>query len=437
MKYFSTRNSSLRVNFREAVISGLSNDGGLYLPEYFPVLEKNYINNLKEFKLEEIAFRISGMFVQNEIEPNELQELIYDAINFTAPLIEIDKDDYLLELFRGPTLAFKDFGARFMARIMGYFVKKYYSTELNILVATSGDTGSAVASGFYNVPGINVFILYPKGKVSNNQELQLTTFGKNIYALEIEGTFDDCQTIVKKAFTDEDLKKKINITSANSINISRLIPQSFYYFEAVRNTKRQNKKLVFSVPSGNLGNLTGGIFAKKMGLPIDRFIAATNLNDVFAKFIKTGDYKPSRSVQTISNAMDVGSPSNYERIKEIFQNNFPEIVKEISSYSFDDETTLKTILEVYKQKQYLLDPHGAVGYLAKEYDLHLTKDENIYITLLTAHPAKFIDVINKLGISIEIPSELKLLDGKEKYKISLPNDYFTFRELILKNDKKL
>ncbi|MEJ5351585.1 MAG: threonine synthase [Melioribacteraceae bacterium] len=429
MKYYSTNNKNFIVNFETAVMQGLAEDGGLFMPTEFPRMENDFIESLEKYSFQEIAYRIAKKFIEDEISDSNLQDIISNSITFPAPLVSIEKNLYVLELFHGPTLAFKDFGARFMAKTMGHFVAKR-NTKLNILVATSGDTGSAVAHGFYDTPGINVFILYPKGKVSLIQEKQLTTLDKNITALEINGTFDDCQRLVKTAFVDKELNKKLNLTSANSINIARLLPQAFYYFEAYKQI--QNKKLhsIFSVPSGNLGNLTAGLIAKKIGLPISKFIGAVNSNKVFAEYLRTGIFNPRPSIQTLSNAMDVGNPSNLIRIREIYSDILKDMQNDIHSESYDDIQTRKGIKEVYENYKYIIDPHGSVGYLALR-DYIKFNQEFSGVILETAHPAKFKDVIEEeLKIEVEIPERLATCLNKEKRTVELSSKYEDLREYL-------
>ncbi len=432
MKYYSTNNKQNLVSFENAVMSGLANDGGLYMPETIPKFEKKFFNSIEKFSFQEIALHAAERFVDNEITDSDLINIISTAVNFPAPLVRLNDNLSILELFHGPTLAFKDFGARFMAKVMEHFVKKK-NIELNILVATSGDTGSAVAYGFYDTPGINVFILYPKGKVSVIQEQQLTTLDKNITALEIDGTFDDCQRLVKAAFVDMEISVRKNLSSANSINIARLIPQSFYYIEAYKQLENKSKETIISVPSGNLGNLTAGLIAKKMGLPISKFIGAANNNKVFPEYIKSGEFIPQPSVQTLSNAMDVGNPSNLVRIMELYSNSISRIQNEIYSESFDDNATRYGIKEMHDKFGYIIDPHGAVGYLALQ---SYVGKKNITdyngIVLETAHPGKFKDVIEEeLKINVEIPHRLAVCLTKQKKSISLSKNYNEFKEFII------
>lgn len=432
MKYYSTNNKNKFFSFEEAVMKGLADDGGLFMPESIPNLDKAFFEDIENKSFVEIAMEVSKPFLADEISKDTLEEIVSNAINFPAPIVEIDKNLFVLELFHGPTLAFKDFGARFMAKTMGYFAAKENS-HLNILVATSGDTGSAVANGFYDTPGINVFILYPKGKVSKIQELQLTTLDKNITALEISGSFDDCQRLVKTAFVDSELTSKLNLSSANSINIARLIPQSFYYMEAFKQIPDKNLPVVFSVPSGNLGNITAGLFAKKMGLPVSKFIGATNKNDVFTDFIQCGNFNPRTSVQTLSNAMDVGNPSNLSRIVELYSNSINEIRNDIYSATFNDEQTREAINYIYEECDYVIDPHGAVGYLALENFLkENSKTEFTSLVLETAHPAKFKDVVEEeLFIDVEIPERLAACLKKKKNAIMLSSDYKELKEYLI------
>jgi len=431
MKYYSTNNKKLNVSFQEAVMKGLSPDGGLFMPEFIPQLEDSFINSLSKYSIREIGLEVAKQFIGDEIPINVLKNVIDDAINFDAPLVKLDDKISILELFHGPTLAFKDFGARFMARTMGYFLRDS-EEELNILVATSGDTGSAVASGFYGVEGINVYLLYPSGKVSEIQEKQLTTFDKNITAIEIEGTFDDCQKLVKTAFLDDEINSKMKLSSANSINIARLIPQSFYYFNAYKQITKKNKEIIFSIPSGNLGNLTAGLMAKKMGLPISKFIGATNSNSIFTEFIQSGKYEPRASVKTISNAMDVGAPSNLARIESLYDEH-SVILKDIASNTHNDMQTIDKMKEIFQKYNYTIDPHGAVGLLALEQYVAEEKLDNYCgVVLETAHPAKFKDIVDSsLDCNIEIPKVLQKAIEKEKNSRFLSADYEEFKKYLM------
>jgi len=430
MKYYSTNSKNKLFSFEQAVMKGLADDGGLFMPEFIPKFPREFFESIENKSFVEIALEVSKYFIEDEIPQAKLEEIVTEAISFPAPIVEIDKNLFVLELFHGPTLAFKDFGARFMAKTMGYFAQKENS-HLNILVATSGDTGSAVANGFYNTPGISVYILYPKGKVSKIQEQQLTTLDKNITALEIDGTFDDCQRLVKSAFVDSELTSKLNLSSANSINIARLLPQSFYYMEAYKQIPDKTHPVVFSVPSGNLGNITAGLLTKKMGLPIHKFIGATNKNDVFTEFIRSGNFNPRESVLTLSNAMDVGNPSNLARIIELYSNS--EIRNDIYSATFSDEQTREAIKDVFEKNNYVIDPHGAVGYLALEkYLKENTTEKFTSIVLETAHPAKFKDVVEEeLNINVEIPEILAACLTKEKRAVELSSDYKSLKEYLL------
>ena len=428
MKFYSTNNSKHLVSIREAVINGLAADNGLYMPEKIPILPSGFFNSLAEKSFWEIAFAVAKEFVKEDISNEQLRKIIDHTITFDAPLIEVEKNIFALELFRGPTLAFKDFGARFMSQLLGHFASQE-NREILILVATSGDTGSAVANGFLGVPGTRVVVLYPSGKVSEIQEKQFTTLGKNIVAVEVNGTFDDCQRLVKLAFLDQELKESFFLTSANSINIARLIPQSFYYFYACSRLPK-NKNTVFSIPSGNFGNLTAGLIAKKMGLPIQHFVAATNINDIVPHYLATKEFSAKLSVSTISNAMDVGNPSNFSRILDLFHNDYSAIKNEITGYSFTDEETRTAMRAVFKKFNYLLDPHGAIGYLGlKKYQTQ--NPENVGVFLETAHPAKFLDVVEStLQTKIPIPDELQFFLSREKTTIACESDFGSFKSLL-------
>ena len=431
MKLYSTKNPTKFVSLKEAVFKGLPEDNGLYMPENIPQLSPDFIKNLMNHSFQSIAFEVAKTMIGDAIPEKDLKNIVESSIDFPAPVVRLDDTTHILELFHGPSLAFKDFGARFMSQLMSYF-NRNDNQELVILVATSGDTGGAVAAGFYEAMGIKVVILYPSGKVSMLQEKQLTTLGKNIAALEVEGTFDDCQALVKQAFLDDTLTSKIRLSSANSINIARLIPQSFYYFEAYKQLDTMGKPVVFSVPSGNFGNLTAGLFAKKMGLPIHKFIAATNANDVVPQYLKTGEYKPTPSVRTLSNAMDVGNPSNFARMLDIYGSTWNNMTKEIKGYTFNDEATKEGVKEVFKKYNYIIDPHGAVGYLAlKEYQ----KENNVVgVVLETAHPTKFLeDMENILEQKIAIPERLASLVDKEKVATKIGTDFKPFKDWLIQN----
>lgn len=432
MKYHSTNNKNKLVTFREAVMKGLADDGGLFMPEYIPVLDPSFFQNIKKYSFAEIGFEIASRFIENEISQNNLINIVNNTIDFPAPLVKLNDSLNVLELFHGPTLAFKDFGARFMARVMSHFIKDTRE-QMDILVATSGDTGSAVAHGFYGAEGINVFLFYPKNKVSEIQEKQLTTLDKNITALEIDGTFDDCQRMVKAAFVDKELKSKMNLSSANSISIARLIPQIFYYVEAYKQFPDFDKEIFISVPSGNLGNLTGGLIAKKMGLPISKFIAATNANNVFTEYINSGKFVPRASVKTYSNAMDVGNPGNLARINELFNNDVSLIREVIFSSSYSDDETISAIKEVHKKYNYTIDPHGAVGYFAlKDFIKYSAHDSYYGIIVETAHAAKFKEVVESaINDQIKMPDILSESLRKEKHTVELSNEFAVLKEYLL------
>lgn len=431
MRFCSTNKKTEPVSFKEAVLEGIADDGGLFMPTEIPKLSKDFFNNINSLSFQEISYAVARVFLGDEIPPQTLKQIIDDAINFDAPLIEIDENIKVLELFHGPTLAFKDFGARFMSRTMSYF-REQSNHEITILVATSGDTGSAVANGFFNVEGIRVVLLYPSEKVSRIQEQQLTTLGGNISALEVEGTFDDCQRMVKEAFADKEITSKITLSSANSINIARLLPQSFYYFSAYSQLKDRSKSLIFSVPSGNFGNLTAGLIAYEMGLPVERFIAATNINDVFPVFLKTGIFNAKASVQTISNAMDVGNPGNLARIIFLYGN--PQsIAEKIFSCSFSDAETKNGIKDLYSKTSYIIDPHGAVGYLAlKDYINQTGLKSYNGIVLETAHTAKFPEVIEEtIGVEVNLPENLKSCMEKEKVSVKISSNVKELKNFLL------
>src|ERR1700748_2713058 len=416
MKFYSTNNTDTRVSFKEAVFNSMPQDKGLYMPASIPKLDDKFLTNLDGYTLPEIAFHVAKNLLEDDIPEEDLKAIIHDAINFYAPVVGLEENVYVLELWHGPSLAFKDFGARFMSRIMSYFLETG-EKQLDVLVATSGDTGGAVALGFLGVPNTMVTILYPKGKVSGIQELQLTTNGQNIRAIEIDGTFDDCQALVKQAFTDPELNEKFRLTSANSINIARLIPQTFYYFNAYAQLLKQGKSnVVFSVPSGNFGNLGAGLLASKMGLPVEQFIAATNANDTVPEFLKTGVYQPKPSVQTISNAMDVGNPSNWVRIADLFKDDTRTLNKLVTGFSYDDGETLAAIEKIYDAYHYIACPHTAIAWQAlKDWQQDQPTGKTSGIFLSTAHPCKFPDVLpGHIAKHIEIPEEVKDLEKKSK-----------------------
>lgn len=431
MKFYSTNNPNLKVDLRQAVTEGLAPDNGLYMPERIPKLSDDFFRSISEKSFGEIAFEVASNLIGNDIPHAELQRIIDHTIQFDAPLVPIEENIYALELFHGPTLAFKDFGARFMSRLLGYFANQQ-EKEIVILVATSGDTGSAVANGFLEVPGTKVVVLYPSGKVSEIQEKQFTTLGKNITALEVDGTFDECQTLVKKAFLDRELNAKLFLTSANSINIARLIPQSFYFFYAYSRLPRNGKPIVFSVPSGNFGNLTGGLLAKQMGLPISRFVASTNINDVVPEYLASKRFNPRPSQQTISNAMDVGNPSNFARILDLFGGDFELLSNVVSGFAFTDDQTQSAMRQVFSKSGYVMDPHGAVAYLGLKRFFQETNSEVVGVFAETAHPAKFNEVVEKtLDSRIEIPEKLVKFMALSKKVIRMPASYTHLKKLLL------
>lgn len=426
MTYFSLNHNAPDVTFEEAVVRGLAPDKGLYFPKKIERLSDSFFQNIENLDNVSIAFEVIAPFVGNEIPENDLKEILKDVLNFDFPLVEIDENITSLELFHGPTMAFKDVGARFMARCLGYFNNKNNNKDnITVLVATSGDTGGAVAHGFLGVKGVDVVILYPSGKVSNIQEKQLTTLGQNITALEVNGVFDDCQAMVKTAFLDQNLKTARTLTSANSINVARWLPQMFYYFFAYKALKHKGKNLVFSVPSGNYGNICAGMMAQKLGLPIYHFITGTNANNVIPDYLKTGNYKTKASVSTISNAMDVGDPSNFIRIEELHDHNFDRLKQNLSGYSFNDAETVKAINYLKIHHNYVADPHGAIGYLAlKTYLNQNPKAHGVFLE--TAHPIKFLPVMPKdIVDNMTIPSQIKSILNKEKKSIKIS----TYQEL--------
>ena len=431
MELYSTKHLSPKVSLREAVLTGLPQDNGLYVPTEIPKLPPAFFADIQEMSFREIALTVGYSLLKDDIDKESLAAIIDDAFNFDTPVIQLENNIHVLELFHGPTLAFKDYGARFMSRLMKYFLRNS-DKEINILVATSGDTGGAVGYGFLGIEGIKVTILYPRGKVSEVQEKQLTTIGGNITTIEIDGNFDDCQSLVKTAFLDTGLNKTLNLTSANSINIARLIPQSFYYHQAYAQLKKFGLPLVISVPSGNFGNLCGGLLAYQMGLPVHRFIASTNVNDIVPTYLKTGIFKSKPSVATISNAMDVGNPSNFPRILAIFNQDESLVKKEISGFSFDDDSTEKTIKEVYQKFDYTMCPHTAVAYLGLTAWLKNNQTPVTGVLLSTAHPAKFTDVVTPvIGTEIELPPALAGAYQKEKIAVPLSNRFEDLKSYLL------
>ena len=430
MKFYSTNNRNHSLGFGAAVEKGLAADNGLYFPETIPTLSSDFINDLHTFSKEEIGVEVMRHFTSEDISIEELKRIVRETLDFDFPLKEVSKDVFSLELFHGPTMAFKDVGARFMSRSLRAIAER----ESVVLVATSGDTGSAVANGFYKIPGIKVVLLYPSGKISQIQEMQLTTLGENITALQVDGVFDDCQALVKKAFLDEELNKKLALTSANSINIARWLPQSIYYFLALAEARRQGfEEVVFSVPSGNLGNVTAGMVGAKMGLPVKKFIAATNMNKIVPDYLTSGVYSPVASVPTISNAMDVGAPSNFVRLTEMYGNSHEGITHDLEGYYLNDDQTKKVMKRCYEENEYVLDPHGAIAYdaLLKS---GLTNDKTCGIFLETAHPAKFKDIVDDaLDIDLPLPEKLKEIVNNKKTAVKMKNSYEDFEDFLRSN----
>ena len=431
MKYYSTNRKTPDVSLEEAVVKGLAADKGLFMPTTIKSLPQEFYDSIDRLSFQEIAYRVADAFFGEDVAADTLKQIVYDTLNFDVPLVKVTERIYALELFHGPTLAFKDVGGRFMARLLGYFIKKQGRKQVNVLVATSGDTGSAVANGFLGVEGIHVYVLYPKGKVSEIQEKQFTTLGQNITALEVEGTFDDCQALVKAAFMDKELNERLSLTSANSINVARFLPQAFYYFYAYAQLKRLGKAEngVVCVPSGNFGNITAGLFGKKMGLPIKRFIAANNRNDIFYQYLQTGEYHPRPSVATIANAMDVGDPSNFARILDLYQHSHTAISAEISGATYTDNQIRETVKETWQVYGYLLDPHGACGYRALHEQL---QPNETGIFLETAHPAKFLDTVESIiGEKVDIPAKLQEFLKGEKQTLPMSKEFVDFKAYLL------
>jgi threonine synthase len=429
MNYYSLNNKLLKVSFQEAVIQGLAPDKGLYFPEQITPLSEDFFNCIEEKSNDEIAFEALKQFVGNDIPETELKQIIKETLSFEFPLIKVEENVFSLELFHGPTMAFKDVGARFMSRCLAFF-NKDKEQHNTVLVATSGDTGGAVASGFLGVKGVQVVILYPSGKVSDIQERQLTTLGQNITALEVEGVFDDCQDMVKKAFLDPSLQH-LNLTSANSINIARWLPQMIYFFVAYKELKKHKKPIITSCPSGNFGNICAGIISKKMGLPITHFVASTNSNDTVPEYFNTGNYVPKPSVATLSNAMDVGNPSNFVRIQEMYNNNLEDFKVDFSSYTFTDEETIKAMKKIYSDFQYIAEPHGAVGYLGLKKEMDKFNKESVGFFLETAHPIKFMEVVETiLNTKLTIPKQILTILNKEKISSEIKT-YDDFKNTLI------
>lgn len=444
MKYYSTNKQENNVSLEDAVVKGLATDKGLYMPDVIKALPQEFYDQIDTLSFQEIAYRVADAFFGEDVPADTLKQIVYDTLSFDVPLVKVTDNIFSLELFHGPTLAFKDVGGRFMARLLGYFIRKEGKRQVNVLVATSGDTGSAVANGFLGVEGIHVYVLYPKGKVSEIQEKQFTTLGQNITALEVDGTFDDCQALVKSAFMDRELNEHLQLTSANSINVARFLPQAFYYFYAYAQWVKQMKARlgegeqlaavlsrgpVVCVPSGNFGNITAGLFGKRMGLPVSRFIAANNRNDIFYQYLRTGIYTPRPSIATIANAMDVGDPSNFARVLDLYGHSHAAIASEISGATYTDEQIADTMRCVWKEHQYLLDPHGACGYRALSEGL---QPGETGIFLETAHPAKFKDTVEGiLGESISIPEKLQAFMRGEKQSIPMSKEFAAFKQYLM------
>lgn len=432
MKYYSTNKKSGYVSLHDAVVNGLAEDRGLYMPEKINRLPENFFNDIDHMSFQDISYEVAKAFFNEDVETHALEKIVYDTLAFDFPVKNICDNIWTLELFHGPTLAFKDVGARFMARLLEYFIRQETHQTVNVLVATSGDTGSAVANGFLGVEGIHVYVLYPKGKVSKIQESQFTTLGNNITAIEVDGVFDDCQNLVKNAFMDKELNSHMKLTSANSINVARFLPQAFYYFNAYARMKANGlaDNLVICVPSGNFGNITAGLFAKEMGLPVSRFIAANNANNIFYNYLRTGIYEPKPSIQTIANAMDVGNPSNFARIYDLYEASHDRITSMISGATYTDEEIKYAVKQCYKDNGYILDPHGACGYQAlKDY----LKECETGIFCETAHPAKFKDTIEKIiETKIEIPQRLANFMKGKKQTIELSKDFSDFKAFLIK-----
>ena len=432
MKYYSTNRKASDATLEEAVVKGLAADRGLYMPHNIRILPASFYEQIDQLSFQEIASQVADAFFGEDVPAETLKQIVYDTLSFDVPVVRVKENIYSLELFHGPTLAFKDVGGRFMARLLGYFIRKEGKRQVNVLVATSGDTGRAVANGFLGVEGIHVYVLYPKGKVSEIQEKQFTTLGRNITAVEVDGTFDDCQALVKSAFMDQELNERMQLTSANSINVARFLPQAFYYFYAYAQMKKlgREKELVVCVPSGNFGNITAGLFAKRMGLPVKRFIAANNRNDIFYQYLKTGQYAPKPSVQTIANAMDVGDPSNFARILDLYEGSHDAIASEISGETYTDDQIRETVQLTYDETGYLLDPHGACGYRALSENL---QPGEVGVFLETAHPAKFLHTVEDIiGTDINIPEKLKAFMNGTKQSVPMSKNFMTFKERLLK-----
>ncbi len=431
MKYYSTNKNAPLADLHKAVVKGLAEDRGLYMPEQIKMLPKSFFDNIQDMSFQELSYVVADAFFGEDVEAEALKQIVYDTLAFETPVVQVDERIFALELFHGPTLAFKDVGARFMARLLQYFIRQEGKEQVNVLVATSGDTGSAVANGFLGVDGIHVYVLYPKGKVSKIQESQFTTLGKNITAIEVDGVFDDCQALVKNAFMDEELNKHMKLTSANSINVARFLPQAFYYFNAYAQMKKMGKadNLVMCVPSGNFGNITAALFGHQMGLPIKRFIAANNANDIFYQYLQTGIYDPKPSKQTLANAMDVGDPSNFARIYDLYGGSHEKVTSLISGATYSDEQIRETVLACYKQTGYILDPHGSCGYRALQEGL---KDGEYGVFCETAHPAKFKETVDSITKGdVEIPERLAAFMRGKKESVPMSKEFNDFKTFLM------
>ncbi|MBR1427830.1 MAG: threonine synthase [Prevotella sp.] len=434
MKYYSTNRKAPLASLQKAVVKGLAEDRGLYMPESIHKMPKEFFDNIQDMSFRDIAYNVASAFFGEDVDLDALQELVFDTLSFDCPVVKVTNHIYSLELFHGPTLAFKDVGARFMARLLQYFIKTEGKSRVNVLVATSGDTGSAVANGFLGVDGIHVYVLYPKGKVSAIQESQFTTLGKNITAIEVDGVFDDCQALVKSAFMDSELNAHMNLTSANSINVARFLPQAFYYFHAYAQMKKKRlaEELVMCVPSGNFGNICAALFGHEMGLPIKRFIAANNANDVFFNYLQTGVYEPKPSLQTLANAMDVGDPSNFARIYDLYGHSHERISSLISGATYSDEQIRETMKQCYEETGYILDPHGTCGYRALQENL-LPGETGVFCE--TAHPAKFKETVDAIiGTEVSIPDRLAAFMQGEKKSIPMSKDFNDFKAYLLQQE---
>lgn len=434
MKYYSTNKQAPAATLHEAVVKGLAGDRGLYMPERIKTLPQEFFDEIDKMSFQEIAYTVADAFFGEDVDADALHDIVYDTLAFDCPIEKVSDNIYSLELYHGPTLAFKDVGARFMARLLQYFIRCEGKEQVNVLVATSGDTGSAVANGFLGVDGIHVYVLYPKGKVSKIQESQFTTLGKNITAIEVDGVFDDCQALVKSAFMDKELNAHMKLTSANSINVARFLPQAFYYFNAYARLKAQGKadNMVVCVPSGNFGNICAALFGHAMGLPVKRFIAANNANDIFYNYLQTGKYEPKASRQTIANAMDVGDPSNFARIYDLYKGDHAKITSLISGATYSDDQIRETMKDCYAKTGYILDPHGACGYRALSEQL---KDGEVGVFCETAHPAKFKETVDSvIGCDVEIPARLAEFMKGKKQSVAMTKDFADFKTFLLNEE---